>query len=177
MLQADFLLTANREDIDQSSIWNDALRRSIVPAFLDAIHHFNLGALRYLWPQFVSTTRVVSYFDDARIQILEELSDALVLESFSGDMRKPTSLTAVPPAFIDDNGIPFSLETRSSSSYLSPKYPEWHMDTLVQIGVHYQLPIEFLHDLRQLDESIMSSKSLSWHCQLATALLTLMADL
>lgn len=42
-IQSDFLLIANREDIDSSSIWNHCLLEAIPRAFLDVVQEFNNG--------------------------------------------------------------------------------------------------------------------------------------
>ncbi|KAH6663691.1 histidine kinase-like ATPase [Halenospora varia] len=49
VIHADFLLVANREDIDFSSTWNQMLAKGIPSAFLHAVNEFNRGKFRYTW--------------------------------------------------------------------------------------------------------------------------------
>ena len=53
MIQADFLLSASREEIDASSPWNKALLENIPEAFRQAVDDFNSGDLRYTWIKFL----------------------------------------------------------------------------------------------------------------------------
>ncbi|EON68586.1 hypothetical protein W97_07844 [Coniosporium apollinis CBS 100218] len=52
MIQADFLLVANRENLDSCS-WNDALVEAIPYSFLRAIQEFNEGNHRYDWLKYL----------------------------------------------------------------------------------------------------------------------------
>ncbi|XTI91300.1 hypothetical protein V2W45_716603 [Cenococcum geophilum] len=175
LLQADFLLTANREDIDLSSPWNNALRRETVNAFLEAIDHFNSGPMRYYWPHYVPTGPVSSFFDTTKTRILEELSMRPVLESYFGTMARPRSLTYVPPTFRDTSDQPLILDAQSTPRFLSFNYPLWELDTLFHLGVTRQSSMDFLKGLKTLGESCYSKPAL-WHSELAKALLPLMAD-
>lgn len=53
LIQADFLLVASREDIDQSAEWNESFRNGISTCFLDSVRDFNQSGLAYTWVRYL----------------------------------------------------------------------------------------------------------------------------
>ena len=175
-MQGDFLLTANREEIDNSSHWNRVLCDASVDAFIAAIDYFNSGPLRYAWPHYLPTAKVPDIFKKLRSDIMKRLSEELVLESCDGTMRRPTSLRCVPSRFTDDKGVPFTLGPHTESKYLSLKYPRWETGPASALGVNDLPSREFLQDLASTilkDERTFRSQPRQWHSKLAKTLLAL----
>ncbi|KAF4631646.1 hypothetical protein G7Y89_g6486 [Cudoniella acicularis] len=174
----DFLLTANRQDIDSSSHWNHTLLDATVDAFLSAIEYFNSGTLRYKWLHYVPGARSPDFFKKLQSDIMKKLSEALVLECCNGTMCKPTSLKYVP-RFTDDGGIPYTLGSHTEHKYLSLNYPlwdSWETGPACALGVKELTPGEFLQDLATVilrDASTFRNRPRRWHSDLAKILLAL----
>jgi len=182
LLQGDFLLTASREDIESTLLWNCRLRDAVAEAFLEAVHHFNGGEMKYTWPWYLPTplTTTNSFFDAALHSIMESLRELPVLESCAGTMEKAESLKFVPSEmFADASGAPFTLSSRTAARYLAPEYPTWAVQGTTSIGVSQLSSHEFLEDLRSLineDPPFFYTRSPEWHAQLAESLLKLTTD-
>jgi hypothetical protein len=58
ILQADFLLTANREGVETSNVWNETLRNGFIHAFGEAATHFNETSLQYKWIRYLPERRI-----------------------------------------------------------------------------------------------------------------------
>lgn len=175
MVQADFLLTANREDIDQSCKWNVALRDEISQAFLDAVNLFNSGQMRYHWPHYLPSGLLIPFFRPMANNIFQELSNRAVLESWAQTLEKPNALAYVPQEFRDNTSTPLTLTKVTAARYLAPKYPAWEVNFLIDLGVQHLSPIDFLQDLGDLGPSF-PTKLAQWHSQLAKALLPLVSN-
>jgi hypothetical protein len=73
-MHADFLLIANRGDVDNSIKWNQVLRDTFVDAFLESVRWFNSGSLRYTWPRFLPSKVTSSFFSPLESRILDRLA-------------------------------------------------------------------------------------------------------
>ncbi|CAO2650180.1 Nn.00g014720.m01.CDS01 [Neocucurbitaria sp. VM-36] len=178
LLQSDFLLTANREDIDKSSTWNCTLRDATTRAFVKSIESIVASALRYDWLQFVPAIEESSFFFSVQDEVLIELAYKPVLESWSQAMTSPSTLVYVPEEFLDDEGIPFSLHFATAPTYLSARYPDSEINTLKRLGVQILSSYSFLQDLDAMikeNHEAFLSKPDTWHAQLGKALLPLLA--
>ncbi|KAF2178732.1 hypothetical protein K469DRAFT_642268 [Zopfia rhizophila CBS 207.26] len=176
LLQADFLLTANREGIDNSSSWNCTLRDATVQAFLESVDHIIAGPLKYHWLQYIPTEEISSFFFPVRKKIIEALSQKPVLESWSSTMSVATALSYVPKQFMDDRGTPLTLNPMTALTYLSAEYPDLEIGVLRQIGVHLLTDYDFLRDLGSMierDRDTFQAKQGDWHSRLAKVLLPL----
>jgi len=94
LIQADFILTASREDIHQNREWNLRLRDAIATTFVDAIETFKtrrLLARTYL--RFLPADEVVDpFFKHVGDEILAKLSQVESVLSASGEWRRPQDL-------------------------------------------------------------------------------------
>lgn len=175
-------MTASREDIESTLPWNRRLREAVAEAFLDAVEHFNLGKMKYTWPWYLPDGLPTPnpFFDVAMKSILNILRELPVLESCAGTMEKAKSLKSVHSQwFRDENGVPFTLSSRTANKYLSSNYPPWAIDGTASIGVSQLSSQEFLDDLNTLireDPQAISAKSAQWHIQLAISLFRLTMD-
>jgi hypothetical protein len=112
LLQADFLLPADREDVHVDSAWNQALIAAAAIAYVEAVHHMsNLNnSLRYNWVRYIPTTRAsTGFFENLRQDILRRLQHSKILESRSGHKKEPVSLIRVPTAWRDTSGHPIMI--------------------------------------------------------------------
>jgi hypothetical protein len=174
LLQADFLLTASREDINGSSRWNRALRDAFVDAVYKATNKFNSGPLRYIWPRYLPAQPVVSdFFSPLKRSILEKLGKESILESWNGQIVSPNKLVYVPEQFRDNTDTPLALTTDKSLAYLSQKYSYGDYKKLRLLGVVEMGFDRFLNDLKALlvhhfDD--FAQKPSEWHSCLAKVL-------
>lgn len=58
LVQADFILTASREDIESTLPWNVSIRDALSEAFLSSMLHFNEGVLKYVWPFYLPSLSI-----------------------------------------------------------------------------------------------------------------------
>lgn len=182
LLQGDFILTASREDIESTLPWNCRLRDAVAEAFLESVHHFNTGDLKYVWPWYLpDPCMTTSSFFDASIRLIREnLQELCALESCAGTMEKARLLVYVPAnTFADSSGDPFTLSPHTATRYLTPKYPSWTIPSIIGMGVLQLSPRRFLEDLECLvrqEPQFFRTKTLLWHAQLADCLYRLTTD-
>jgi len=178
LLQADFLLIASREDVSNSCEWNRKLRDGFEQAFLDSVHYFNDGPLKYLWPRFVPEKPDTPdcFFSPLKKCILETLRDMPVLESWIGAPAKPKDLTYVPERFCDEQGVPFTLTRSKHLSYVSKKYNHSDSPHLQRLGVVKMDNRCFIKHLKEMVVEVpdeLPGKPPAWHSQLACAILSI----
>lgn len=177
LLQGDFLLTANREGIDNSLRWNCAIRNAAVDAFVSALDLLVSGDLKHYWPQYLPVGKANPFFTDLKDGILKKLKEKAIIESCTGGMVKPSALFYVAPgSFRDDTGVPLTMTASTKSKFLSMKYPDWTINPLLALGVKEMTEREFLNELKQMiqkEPKVFQEKPKSWHSQLAKALLPL----
>jgi hypothetical protein len=175
LIQADFLLSASREEIDASSPWNQALVASIPKAFRKAVDDFNSGELRYSWIKFLQKRSTFSdFFSSLEESIAEVLSDSPILESQSGELMVPSKLRSVPATMLGDDEQSFVPTDLSGSKYISLKYSlEKHRAELSLLGVKDVTPEEFVDDLemfiRSSPEKFQNMPQV-WHSRLCKLL-------
>lgn len=95
-------------------------------------------------------------------------------------MAVPSALLYVPPKFLDEKGIPFTLRPTTARQYLSPFYSSSDSEALGLIGVRTLSDRDFLVHLQAMIESnprIMQSRPCTWHAQLSKALLLLFGNI
>ncbi|KAM6519042.1 hypothetical protein FALCPG4_012696 [Fusarium falciforme] len=175
LIQADFLLTPNREDLNNSS-WNKTLHDSIPKAFVAAVNHLKGTSLRYSWPRYIPSS-LQGPFSKTSQQIEKKLKNSHVLESEHayGGFKQPSSLAFVPDLFTfedPEDGMKkaLTLNEWTRSKYLSQKYSHDDVQHLKRIGLlELDFPT-FVEDLkvhlgRRKDEEKYQPKI--WHSRLA----------
>ncbi|KAM0617931.1 hypothetical protein ACHAP0_001196, partial [Verticillium nonalfalfae] len=180
LLQADFLLSANREDVHADLPWNLALTTAVQKAFLDAVRHMsNLNnKLRYTWFRFVtcSYSAHLGIFADLQRKLLADLQKTQLLDSTWGRKKKPTKLTRVPEIFCDNDGRPFTLHYKNDDRYLSPKYSQDEPDasSLRALGVKDITPEAFMNEIDKLFKkhrgSFFQKQTKDWHAKFSQTL-------
>lgn len=145
LLQADFLLSTNREDILVDSPWNQTLASAVSDAFVNAVvgmSGFPKGnILRYAWISYLpSTTPLSPLMRDIRDDIFRRLRNTPVIhtQQVYGKLRSPVGLTIVPDLYRDPDGVPFAL-SGDGRGFVSREYSWVYSDaknsTLEQLGV------------------------------------------
>jgi hypothetical protein len=180
LIQADFILTASREDIESTLPWNLRIRDALSEAFLSAMLHFNEGVLRYTWPCYLASFSAArtGFFEPVVGATLSQLKERSVFESCAGNMARPSTLAYVPVEFCA-NGEPLTLCDLTKHRYLSLRYPSWVLEAMTSVGVTKLTPRQFLEDIATLiatDSESFHNKPQEWHTQLATTLVRLSTD-
>lgn len=175
MIQADFLLSASREEIDASSPWNKALLENIPEAFRQAVDDFNSGDFRYTWIKSLQArSPFLDFFSSLEEAIVQALSASPIIESQSGELMVPSKLRTVPVFMLGDDERPFVPTELFGSKYISPKYPlEQNRAVLSSLGVKDVTPEELVDDLQIFIKSspeIFQSMSRIWHSRLCKLL-------
>lgn len=187
LLQADFLLTTNRQDIIEDSAWNQHLLKASIDAFLAAVEILVSGPLKYYWPQYLpGDVEKKDFFELMRLQVISRLSNMALLESCNSDSRAlsiPSSLFCVSsldrPDFTDEHGEPFSLCSLTEARYVSQKYPAWTTSALFSLQVKRLTAKDFLNDLQLAisnDPITFQDRGNQWHSKLARCLAKLATD-
>lgn len=105
VLQADFMLIANREDIlQQQSRWNTALIEATLELFVDSVRQLNQqNLLKYGWPKYLKSHGNASgtAFSGFLNRVVNRLRAEPIIESQATSMQRPADLTVVPIAFTD----------------------------------------------------------------------------
>jgi hypothetical protein len=179
LLQADFLLPANREDVHIDSAWNKALATAAAIAYVNAACHMGNtdNALHYNWVRYVPVDQATTqFFDDLRQDILTKLRQSQILDSQSGRKRKPEKLIMVPTTWRDPSGRPFMSNRSNEDGFLAGRYDkdkDWRY--LSAIGVKL-MDENVFHDqmakvLNRNPASFLGKKSKEWHSSFARALM------
>jgi hypothetical protein len=174
LIQADFILTASREDIESTLSWNMRIRDAISEAFLSSVLHFNEGLFKYVWPFYLPSLSIAmsGFFAPAIEMIISQIKDLPVFESCVGNLVRPSTLAHVSTDFCIA-GEPFTLCELTKDRYLSSSYPSWVIEAMLSVGVSQLTPQEFVEDLATMittDAELFHSKTSKWHEQLARTL-------
>lgn len=93
-----------------------------------------------------------------------------IVEAWAGNMRAPADTIHVPRQLTCDQGVPFTLNSRTESIYASRLYPSWAMRSLSSIGVrtlYDDMVVEDLSWTLEHEATAVHAKSSAWHSQLA----------
>ncbi|SPN98451.1 uncharacterized protein DNG_01495 [Cephalotrichum gorgonifer] len=178
LLQADFLLSANREDVHVDSAWNKSLASAVAVAYVNAMVHlgnFPKG-LGHTWPSYIpSVTGKTPFFEDMRQDILKRLKKADVVKSQAGSKTKPEKVVQVPWYMIDPDGNPFMISDKNKKGLLASGYdPVAYGYGLDVLGVRSMDNNTFYKEmalvLKGREEEFLASQSKEWHAAFARAL-------
>lgn len=101
-VQADFLLSSAREDIQTARNWNLALRDAIAPAFAASLEHFRTRpALARTFLQYLPSDQDLAhgFFAPVSQQLVEMLAQTECILCVSGKWRRPAQVLVAHPAF------------------------------------------------------------------------------
>jgi hypothetical protein len=177
LLQADFLLIASREDVDDSSEWNRALRDSFVDALVEAARWFNTRPLKYTWSRFLPGKAIISgFFAPLKYAILKRFAQEQLLENCTGRLVAASTLTYYPEQYCDPEGQPLTSTPSTAGQYLSPNYDAADHEALSTLGVKEMTGSRFVKDLTRLVRdmpTVFRSQSQEWHSNLAKCVIPL----
>lgn len=101
-VQADFLLSSAREDIQTARPWNAALRDAIAPAFVASVEQFrSRPALARTFLQFLPQEQELThgFFAPVVQQMLAALAQTECILCATGQWRRPAKVMTAPAAF------------------------------------------------------------------------------
>ena len=172
------MLTANREDIDESSIWNQTIRDSIPHAFILSVQQLNESPIRYTWPRYLPSEAGGTFFRELCVLPMHLRRTLAVLELEGGQLETPYDLRFVLKIYRDNLNAPLTLCGGTKGKYLLWKYSLNNWEYMK--GMVPELSsVEFLEDLRIFMNDPNSGfyrKDENWHLYLADILLTLFWD-
>ncbi|KAF4446705.1 putative Heterokaryon incompatibility protein [Fusarium austroafricanum] len=177
ILQSDFILTASREDIENGSEWNKALRDQIPLALLKAINQFNQHDAYTSWLPYVAFDHQRhGFFQDLGQSTLRLLAKEPILKSFQGHWESPSKLTRIPKELADQEGHSMIIPRYSQYTLISQDYEPQDARTLASLGVETLSDDGFLGDLSNFISqypTLFQAHPLKWHSRLAQILLAL----
>ncbi|KAJ7596105.1 hypothetical protein C8J56DRAFT_395336 [Mycena floridula] len=167
IVHADFLTSANREDILSELPWNIALRDGVATAFVKAITTlFNSSPnLRFIWPLFMPLN-LTGFFRPVTTQIIVQLQSRAVVFTSTDQLALPSKCITVADMYCDD-GEPLIHESNLDDLfYLHESYDVPVKEILSCVKVRAMTVEDLVNGLRGF-----KSKSDAWHEKVAQALL------
>ncbi|KAI7162876.1 hypothetical protein KC349_g1754 [Hortaea werneckii] len=174
VLQADFILSASREDILMGNDWNSELVRAALELFCSAVTVFNeRDLLKFTWLSYAKPrgNAASTIFDGFLENLTRCLRDSRILLSQGNTLEAPSQLEIVPDHFADGGSPPKPLviASRGLDGYVSPDYD---IDDLKQLQIQEMNPREFRDLMKLLTVSgSQQMKPMEWHSKVAQAFL------
>ncbi|KAI9759220.1 MAG: hypothetical protein M4579_002508 [Chaenotheca gracillima] len=163
VIQADFLLTSNRQEVHGNSLWNIYLRDCAVKGFLKSMENFRkLEGLQFSWIRFLPIEGVVEggFWGKLKNDILRAVRTNPTLLTRSGILAKPSEVKSIDDSFLDRRGAPI---VGLNSLFISSKYPRGDMDILKRLGVEAFSWDHLIQHLQTWTSSNFAGLSNSWH--------------
>jgi hypothetical protein len=134
LIQADFILQANRQDIVDSDR-NSAILDGVASTFCDAVLEFceSDSPLRHQWMRFLPLGQARDEFwEELSSDIVELLSEKAILYPYESLVpRCPGDLRTLSPSHLDMNGLPlFEDQPGNNRKYLSLRYESSDIEIL-----------------------------------------------
>ncbi|CZR59369.1 uncharacterized protein PAC_09261 [Phialocephala subalpina] len=180
ILQADFLLTANREGVETSNPWNETLRNGFINAFEEAATNFNQTSLQYKWIRYLpEPSNSTGFFEILKRGIRDALVVKPVLRAWDEKPLRPDMALIIPEKFRDQDGRPLTLNPKKEHTYLSKNYSDADFKYLKYLGVKEMTHNDFLTDLGLLLKEYFgdfTKKTSEWQSRLAGVLTNILLD-
>jgi len=163
LIQADFVLIANRQDILDTE-WNTALLEGIVFAFVEEVKAMckGRGSLRHVWMRFLPSQQDLGFFCNLYASIQQRLRKAKVFETrTAGKLVKASRIRIVPDQFTHQGDALFE-DLDECDIYISTEYATKDYPALRGLG------LEELSEAEMLDRTSgdrLQEKDIgdSWH--------------
>jgi hypothetical protein len=171
LIQADFLVTSSRQDLEESKPWNLNLRGIILSTFVDATLKFTSSPgdpFRYTWMRFLPQNISHRFWKPLEHEILNEMRKAPILQSRAGTFHYPQHLRFLTKAEMDRRDEPL---VGNASNYVSTCYAEVDHMLLEFLGVKLRSWAWFLTSLIDLGDLEVQAKPISWHEDIAKCLI------
>ncbi|KAI9842538.1 MAG: hypothetical protein M1838_003082 [Thelocarpon superellum] len=152
VVQADFLLTSNRQDVHGASPWNLRLRECVVSTFVKAMARFREAeGLRHTWIRYLPDDGAEDFWGGLKNGILEKIKSQPVLLSRDGRLAVPNALKSIEAGFLD-------------STFISPRYSPGDVHILERLGVGTLGRWRgLIRHLNAWDPAEFASRSEAWH--------------
>lgn len=185
IIQADFILPANREDIINTPRNIDILR-CVAETFRDAVLQFvsNDSPLRYKWIKYLPGAQSLGgVWDILPTEIIRLLRVGDILYSQESPMPcQPNMLRTLPGTHLDSSGLPlFHDRPGINRKYLGQWYGRKDIEIFRNVfGLHDIEDIHMYHRIKQDLES-SSSKMMGhetdddWHSRAASLILSILS--
>ena len=137
LIQSDFVLQANREDVVHSER-NKALLLGVAETFRDAILHFcQQPILRYQWMRYLPDDSTSDdFWKELYPLIISLLKDTPILLPWSEKKFRPSSkVYYLPPWLRDQHGQPLFADSEEEEEYLSSHYTSNDLKSLESLGL------------------------------------------
>ncbi|KAJ3552545.1 hypothetical protein NM688_g4098 [Phlebia brevispora] len=179
IIQADFLLAANREDILVHSQWNLVLRNGIARSFVSAVlRHFpNIPGLLFNWPQFVPEQSSDPFLGNLRQWIIEALAPQKCLLCADDQFRAPAEVIILGQRYrrgADQDHAPLvPSEYMAGKHYLDSEYMTSRDGAVLkELGARQLSRETFFDGLEKMDRAgILTTQDPDWFERVSAALL------
>ncbi|KZP18490.1 hypothetical protein FIBSPDRAFT_1046178 [Athelia psychrophila] len=167
IIQADFLTSANREDVLHDSPWNTTLRRGIIETFISTVMFGfkSRPALQFSWLKYLPDGISDIFFLGLEEDIIAKFKNLPILCGSDFQYRKPAAFIIVPANFCDENGTPLIQEEDLPKGvyYLSHYYDlAGDGELFARLGVPQMSEYAFVTALQKIG-SRACHKSDRWH--------------
>lgn len=177
MIQSDFIVLANRQDIIENE-WNQALLNGVAQTFIDAVLQFcQHPTLQFQWMRYMPSTDIPGgFWAQLQPKILALLKATPILRPRSGGtLKRPHQLKWLNTNAEDEDGNPLFYDL-PEELYLSQHYDWDNLPALKQLGVDTVNIFEILARIRaDLISAFSRMKSTrtsnDWHSRSAKLLL------
>ncbi|KZT36781.1 hypothetical protein SISSUDRAFT_1049430 [Sistotremastrum suecicum HHB10207 ss-3] len=181
VIQADFLASANREDLLTDLSWNKQLRSGITATFSQAVEDFKARSqLQYTWVRFLPSSIFDPFFSGLETSIIEDLKQRPIILDSMGVYHRPRDVLIAPSRFRDERGQPL-LEPAFLPKpfvYLSSSYMEKDHVHLRRLGVRSIDEDLFVQGLALMLVSLdPSSRTDGWHEAVCQALYSIRSQI
>jgi hypothetical protein len=174
LLQADWLLSANREDVLQGNEWNKYLVDASIDLFLSSVDVFNeTGVLQFSWPAYAQSqgnaqgSALGRFFSSLK----SKLRKRAVLVSQADTLECPSDLQSMPALFMGHDKRALVAFSGSHKLYTSPQYNNALLITT--IGVQELTCMGFcklVMDYVSKNDAEFKRQPAAWQSRLAAAI-------
>lgn len=134
LIQADFLLTANRKNVPEND-WNQALLRCVADLFSVAVGNFASPGdpLKYKWMRYLPIGPMAGFWEGLFRMIQIELESENIVETQRNELKRGKDVRILPSWFLHDKEP--LLPDNDDDIYLSPNYQKRDIKILKKLGL------------------------------------------
>ncbi|KAI9679215.1 MAG: hypothetical protein M1817_005234 [Caeruleum heppii] len=168
LIQADFLITSNRQDVNEGSAWNKRLRDFVVQVFTQAPARFRLVPdLRYTWLRYLPQNISNEFWTKLETDLIDDIKGSPIVETRTGTYALPRKIEILHKTLLDRDGKPLVGE---DETYASQGYSDRDLAILERLGMTTFDCYNLLETIIQWSEVEFARRPLSWHEDLATVI-------